>query len=144
MKLNIDTRNTETKVVDAKLIQYGTPEEIIRLQGNVDNKMYVIVADIIANSIGLTDSERQVYICILAHTRINSNVNISEVLSACSRINGKSRLTYKRGLDVLIKMGIAKYADNRTAVVINPKYDAGSVNGHQAKFIVIELTPNTA
>lgn len=139
MKLIVDKRTNDTKVVDSKLIQYAMSEEIIRLQGDVNTKMYVIVADLIANSLGLIDSERQLYITILANTRNVNKVKVNTALDDCCKVNGKSRLTYRRALDTLIRMGIAKYSNGRNDVSINSKYDAGSVNGHQAKFIVIEL-----
>lgn len=139
MKLIVDKRSSDTKVVDAKLLQYAMSDEIIRLQGDVNTKMYVIVADLIANSIGLNDSERQLYISILANTRQASEVSIVDAIEYCCKINGKSTLTYRRAVETLIKMGVVKYVNNRKGLAVNTKYDAGAVNGHQAKFIVIEL-----
>lgn len=143
MNFNIDKRKTDTKVIDSKLIQYATGDEVIRLVGNPNVGVHATIVKIISDSYKLTEVEYCVYKYLLnfsvANADENGLVEVKELLHYLVDYDGKSPVTYKRAIKVLAVKGIIKRSNGDKHISVNSKFNVNAINSSQAKFIVIDL-----
>lgn len=143
MKIELDTRPSETKVIDSKLLEYSKPSEVIRLKTKVDRGNIDVASIIIADCLNLKVSEKELY-----HAMINilngkvgnqDNVNINIVIAKCITLYDKDRVTYTRAINSLVTKGVIKYSKDKTSIIINREYNTSTINYSQVKSIVINL-----
>lgn len=143
MKIELDNRPSETKVIDSKLLEYAKPSEVVRLKSKVTNANYNTVANIIAASLNLKASESAVYniMMLILKGKIGNQdtISIDELINVCSFYLDKDKITYRRAINGLASKGVIKYTKDNKAVTVVSVYNASKVDYNQVKTIVINL-----
>jgi len=144
MSIKLNTKQVDITLYDVNNYTHATNNDIVPLVTNVEGDFKNNIINIISNSLGLTDSEIELYTALLKDSVYIDGyyiTTISIVTAALSIIKGKSVITYRRGIDTLIRLGVIRYINKYTTVTVNPEYDVRSIVAN-AKFIVIELHTN--
>lgn len=147
MKLAIDTRSTNIKVIDDILYRIADKNEIISLiNTNKDSDRYLAITNIIGDSIGLKDSDKYLYykICYyLGSSMTGDSIAIKFILKNTTTPK-YSNSTIRKGISNLIAKGVITYSINGLSIRLTNRYNVNNIIKHNTTnedklFIVIEL-----
>lgn len=145
MSIKVNTNTTKVTVYDEIGYKHASTDDVVTLVTKDKDDLIGSIINIIADSISLNDSERELYKCMTAYLRNvkvdsfkDDLLDVNYIIESCASINNKSCITYKRALEVLIKLGVVKYYQGYSAVMFNPQYDVVSIN-NKARYVVIEV-----
>lgn len=142
MNIKLNIKETDITVYDKVNLAYANKDEIVSLIGKVRGDFKTNLIDIFSYSLNLNNSEKELYIIIIDilgnDNTINGIVSIDRAIKACMQVYHKSYITYRRAIDVLIKLYVIRYNNNYTSIVIDESYDVNTITDI-AKYIVIEV-----
>lgn len=146
MSIKVNTKPNNITVYDEVNYKHARDNEVISLVSNIKGDYRDTILDVISDSIGLNDSERELYKAITAYLKSINNsgfpndnvVDLYYITLRCSEINNKSIITYRRAVDVLIKKGVIKYYQGYRAAMFNKEFDVVNIDSN-VKYIVIEI-----
>lgn len=145
MNIKLNTKTTDVTVYDKVNLIHANKDEVINLTTNINKDIKSNLVDIISNSLNLTESERELYECILVYIKYNKEVtdkiDLYNITITCSKVKGKSLVTYKRAVESLIVKGVIKYGSCYRDAVIIDEYNISKV-ADNIKYIVIEVKPS--
>ena len=143
MKLCIDIRDTNTKVIDDANYRFADSKSVINIINNnsKDNK-YNSLINLIGDSIGLTKADKYLYYIICYYSK-DKHIDIDFILRGDVTIR-YSNSAMRKSLVHLLDSGIVSYCNNYKSVRLVDKYNINKVldinnNNSDKTFIVIEL-----
>lgn len=138
MVITPNDKETETVVYDKANLIYALPRDIVPLVIKPYNTIKAHVIKIIANSINMSDSEKDIYDLLVTYYNTIEGVGIKDIISNACKFNNKSNMTYKRAIEGLIHKRVIRRNYKLGLIYLNNNYYIKDVN-EDAKYIVIEV-----
>ncbi len=145
MSIKLNIKDNDIVVYDNVNLKHATNNEVVFLTSSIKGDLRDTIIDIISDSIGLNDSERELYKCMTAYINVvhtthpnDDVVDLSYIIGVCANVNNKSITTYRRAVDTLVKCGVIKYYQGYIGIMFNKEYDVNNAV-RAAKYIVIEI-----
>lgn len=134
-------KDTDITLYDKANVRHATQKDILSLTITANKDFVKTICHLIADSLYLNDSERDLYYMINISPLVDNKISIDILISATIYRFHKIEVTYKRAINTLIKKGVVKYNDNRTTISIIDEYNIGKVNSN-IQYAVIEIKPS--
>lgn len=141
MSIKLNTKQSNITVYDEVGYKHATGKEVVPLITNIRGDFKIVLINIIADSLNLTNSERELYTILINHKgefEKYTAFKIQGVTEVASKSYRKSNISYRRAIDVLIRLGVIRYGIIPNTIVLNSEYDIRDIEDI-AKYIVIEV-----
>jgi len=138
MSIKVYNQKSNITVYDNVNIKHATKEEVLHLTID-NNKDYLrTIIKIIADSLYLNDSERELYYILSRDTVDCSPVNKDKVINTTLYAFNKTAVTYHRAIKNLIIKGVIRYHNNYNDISLTNTFNVNTIT-KGIKYIVIDV-----